>query len=147
MGDFQIDVRGIDETCEALTRMPKRMVKASFAKALAAAAVPVSNAVAARAAKHRVTGKMVNSQVTVIEVDPEGKGGRVSIGFGKEGYKARLVEFGHRMVTHKPKHVEVGQVTPQPFMRPAAAESAEESVEEFDRSLNEDIEAGLPKDF
>lgn len=147
MGDFRINIRGIDETCDALTRMPKRMVKTSFAKALAAAAVPVSQALAVRAAKHRVTGEMIAHQVSEIEVDAEGKGGRVSIGFGNQGYKARLVEFGHRMVTHEPKHVEVGLVMPQPFMRPAAADAAEASVEAFDNSLTEDVEAGLPKDF
>lgn len=33
--------------------------------------------------------------------------------------KAHLIEFGHRMVTHKPGLKEVGHVPAQPFMRPA----------------------------
>jgi len=140
--DFRIEIKGIEETCEGLSELPKRLVKHAFAKALAAASVPMVKALEARTPKH--TGDLAEHLMTDIQVDAEGRGGRVDIGYGKEGYKARLVEFGHRMVGHKPAKKDLGKaVQPHPFMRPAAAESAEASVEAFDESINESVDQDI----
>ena len=139
---YEINIRGIDETCDALTRLPKNVVKNAFAKALAAAAAPMVERLRPATPKH--TGDLAAHLMSDIQVDTDGRGGNVSVGFGKEGYKARLVEFGHRMVGHEPNKVEVGLVMPRPFMRPAAAEAAEESTEAFNESITESVDQGIP---
>lgn len=144
--EFGINVVGIEETCAALTRLPARVVKHAYAKALAAAAVPVVRELLPRVPQ--LTGKLAASQVTVINVDAQGKGGIAQIGFGKQGYVARLIEYGHRIIGHRPRKVNTGKTVPaKPFMRPAAQAAATESVEAFRDSLLESIAQGIPEDL
>ena len=141
--EFAITVKGVEDTCKGLDQLPRSMVKHAFAKALAATSVPVVRALQARTPK--LTGDLVEHITTEISIDAQGRGGRADTGFGKEGWKARLVEYGHRMVGHKPDKKEVGVVAPHPFMGPATVDAAEASVEAFDESLQDSIEAGIPR--
>lgn len=153
MGDFGFNISGIEEACAMLDRVPKETVKIAFARALAAAAVPIVAAVRSHAPVH--TGEMIAKLKADVLIDSEGKGGKVSINFGKEGHTANFVEYGHRMVTHYQKtvlkgkkkvrvggHKDVGEVQPKPFLRPAASASGEAAVEAFTEALTEALVSG-----
>lgn len=154
---FTINISGIDDVCKNLTDMPQRLVKGAYGKALAAAAIPVITELEPRVPVH--TGLLKESIVTDIFINSEGKGGNIKVGFygnsktGDQGYIARMVEYGHRMVGPKPKsvswkrfreenHNRLGDVEPHPFMRPAAAASADAAIAAFgqsiEQSMNED---------
>jgi len=140
--EFSITISGIEETCAMLDKAPRNIVKAAYARALTAAAVPVVEALEARTPVEH--GDLKAAVVTDVAIDAVGKGGFASIGFGKEGHVANFVEYGHRMVTHKPNKRTVGAVIAHPFMRPAAAASAEAAVDAFCESVRESMGAGIP---
>lgn len=139
--DLNIDISGIDEVIDSLERAPRTIVKAAFAKSLAAAAVPVVRALEPNIPTD--TGDLKDHLMTDIEIAANGEGGRAQIGFGKEGWKARLVETGHREVTHKPAKKEIGAVAPHPFMAPAAVIAADESTQRFTETLSESLEGDV----
>jgi HK97 gp10 family phage protein len=139
--EFSMTVSGIEETCAMLEAAPRNIAKAAFARALAAAAVPVVKALEARTPAD--TGKLKASIVTDVAVDAAGGGGIASIGFGKQGHVANFVEYGHRMVSHKPHKKEIGTVAPHPFMRPAAAAAAEPAIDAFCESVRESFSVGI----
>lgn len=85
---------------------------------------------------------LVDSIVTAVEVDSEGRGVVANVGFGKMGYVANFVEYGHRMVGHKPDKKELGKVNPKPFMRPAAEMAADPAVEAFRAAVEGVIDHG-----
>ena len=136
--EFSVDISGIEETCAMLDRLPVNVAKRAFAGALAAAAVPIVEALEASTPVLR--GDLKAAIVTDIFVDAQGKGGQASIGFGKEGHVANFVEYGHRMVGHKPGKKELGEVQPHPFMRPAAASSGEAAIGAFAESVKQTVE-------
>lgn len=135
-GDF-IDIRGIEETIRELERAPERIVKGAFARALTASAAVIMKAVNPRTPVEH--GDLKAALTFDVAIDSQGRGGVAKIGFGKLGWKARLVEYGHRMIGHKPGKKQSGQVTAHPFMRPALETSAEEAIEAFRVSLEESV--------
>ena len=140
--EASITVTGLEEVCAALTLMPTRLVKHAYARAVAAASAVVVRELVARAPEH--TGKMKQHVVSVIAVAADGTGASSYIGFGKHGFKALLVEFGHRMLGHAPSKKELRDpVSARPFMRPTVAACAEEAVTAFADSLAESIRSGL----
>jgi len=139
--EFEINVTGIEDVCKELEQMPTRLVKNAFARALAAASVPVAQSVLARTPVQ--TGALKQHLLTDIAVSAEGKGGTAKVGFGKFGHIARFVEYGHREIGHKPDKKELGTVSPKPFMRPAVETSAEASIEAFAESIRDSVNGGL----
>ena len=138
--EFEINITGIEEVCAALKEMPARLAKNAYAKALAASAVPIVEALKARTPVE--TGLLQRSLMADIQIDPQGRGGRVQVGYGKQGYVARFVEYGHRQVGRGKK--DTGKVVqPHPFMRPAAATSADAAVEAFAASIAESVESDI----
>jgi HK97 gp10 family phage protein len=112
-------------------------VRRGFTRALTAAAVPVFEAIDARCPVD--TGEMKGQLKTVIEIDEQARGGTASLGYGTgiNGHKSNWVEYGHRLAGHKPKLKDMGAVQPHPFMRPAAAESAEAAIDAFAEALRD----------
>jgi HK97 gp10 family phage protein len=142
--DFQINISGIDQVCENLDRLPVRLVKNAYAKALVAGALPIVQALEARMGFFKeATGDLETHLVTDVAIDSAGKGGRIQIGFGKLGHVARFVEYGHRDIGHKPLSKELGIVQPHPFMRPALETAADAAVDAFATSIKESIDEGL----
>jgi HK97 gp10 family phage protein len=138
VADELIKVTGIEEVCAWLKAAPKNIVKGAYVKGLAAAAVPVVEAL--EAATPQDTGKLKESIVFDIALDADGNGGVLSVGFsGEEGHIANFVEYGHRMIGHKPRKKDLGEVKPHPFMRPAAAASADDAIEAFAQSIEESM--------
>lgn len=135
--EFSVDVEGIEEVCALLTQAPADIVRRTLAKALTAATVPVIQTLNSNVPE--LTGDLADHIVTDIAIREDGTGGTAEIGFGNEGWKARLVEYGHRMVGHRPGLKHLGQVPAHPFMRPSAADSADAAVEAFGDSVQESI--------
>jgi len=134
-----------------LERAPKNLRRVAFARALAAAVVPIVQELEARApvaeypaGMFSEPGSLQDHVVTDIALDEEGNGGVASVGFGKYGNVANMVEYGHRMVAHGAKHSDrmrnyegtlLGEVVAHPFMRPAAAASGDAAIEAFAESV------------
>jgi HK97 gp10 family phage protein len=138
--ELSLNVTGIDQVCANLDKLPDAIQKQVMAQALAAAAVPVAEALEAAAPVR--TGKLKASLKTDLALAKSGKGGRVQIGFGKQGFVARMLEFGHRMIGHLPNKVEstTSPVKPEPFMRTAATESMPKALEAFAESVRENLD-------
>jgi hypothetical protein len=140
--EFSINIKGIEEVTAALTKMPDRLVKNAFARALAASAVPIVEALKPRTPVD--TGLLQSSIMADIQIDTTGKGGELAVGFGKQGYVARMIEYGHRIVGHEPKKKDTGKVVAgKPFMRGSAATSADASVDAFEESIRTSVESGI----
>jgi HK97 gp10 family phage protein len=139
--EFSISISGIDEACALLDRVPKETARVGIARSLAAAAVPIVEAVDARTPVG-ATEELKAALNTDISLDSDGYGGSASINFGKQGHVANFVEYGHRMIGHKPGKKELGEVKPHPFMRPAAAASADAAVEAFTETLERELVSG-----
>lgn len=126
-----------------LTAAPANIAKGAIGKGLTAACVPVVQALDAHTPV--LAGSLKEHLMSDVALDANGRGGDAQIGYGKQGYVARMVEYGHRMVGHKPKKEDTGKiVAAHPFMRPAAAESGEAAIEAFGKSLEESMAAGIP---
>ncbi|MBZ5621457.1 MAG: hypothetical protein LAQ69_22435 [Acidobacteriia bacterium] len=137
-------VEGLEETLSMLDGLPKALVLGGYNKAFHAAAGVIERELDARVpirleyeGKDLMVagGALKGALMFIVTLDSNYRGGIVAVGFGKLGYIANFVEYGHRMVTHKPGLKEVGFVPAYPFMRPAADAAHEPSVDAFARSL------------
>jgi hypothetical protein len=151
---FDIEISGIEESCAMLDRVPVETRKIGFARALAAAAVPVVNELRAwtpvaayPGGMFAKPGSLLDNMVTDVAIDEAGQGGFASVGFsGGYGHIANWLEYGHRIVSRGGATRYAGkllsEVPPNPFMRTAAAASAEASVDAFVASLEETLVTG-----
>lgn len=124
-----------------LEHAPKNVVARGFLKALKAAARPIEQALDARVPVAQ--GHLKAARVTEITLDSRFRGGTVEIGYGKQGHVANFLEYGHRMVGHKPFKKHEGEVKPHPFMRPAAAAAAEAAITAFADTLADEVKGGI----
>jgi hypothetical protein len=138
--DEMITVSGIEDVCRALTHAPARIAKLSFARGLAAAAVPIVEAIEARVPVG--TGKLKESVMSDIQVDTGGDWGSLKVGFkGRQAGKARWLEYGHRQIGHAPNNTNKGQIIPpHPFLRSAFETSAPEALEDFIAVVGDSID-------
>ena len=106
MADEELAVRGIENVCAALSRAPALIVKNCFADALLAGAAPIAQELYVEcpvSAKNELfddetftvlkgtgTGKMKSKIVADVRIDPAGRGGDLQVGFGNQGFKARM---------------------------------------------------------
>ena len=158
--DEMVTITGLAQVQMALTTAPARLVKNAFARALAAACVPVVRELELRtpvSAKNELfndetfspiagtgTGDLKSALMSDIAINSEGKGGIGRVGFGKQGYKARLVETGHRMIGHKPGLKDLGKpVPPHPFMAQAAVAAADAAMGAFAEALIKALKADI----
>jgi hypothetical protein len=136
-----ITVRGIPEVQRNLAEFPKLLVMGAFNKALSRAAAVFETELRARTPESDYStsseeyGHLVDNLMDVIEIDSNGRGGRVSIGFGRKSMVALWVEYGHRMLSHSGKGK--GTVQAHPFMRPAFEAAAEAALEAFTLAIQE----------
>lgn len=140
---MSVTVRGIPEVQRNLKEFPRLIVLNCFRKALARAAAVFEQELAARAAAMETDystsseeyGHLVDNLMSEITIDTNGRGGRLKVGFGKKGFVALWLEYGHRMVTHQGK--QIGSVKAHPIMRPAFDAAADRAVEVFTETVKE----------
>lgn len=125
-----INVSGIEQVCQALDRAPLAMNHLLKDGLVEAGNVIAMEVIARTPVK---TGLMKASVVNVVEVSLNGRGmgGRAQIGFGKQGFKARMIEYGHRIVGHKPGKKELGSKEGLGFMRAALEMSKDAAASRF----------------
>jgi hypothetical protein len=137
--DFDIKIEGAEEVAELLKTAPKRIVAQSYARGLKAAANVLQAELEPLIPRGDREPHLADSVVVEVALNADYSGGYAHIGFGKLGYRANFVEYGHRMVTHKPDKEEVGTVEPKPFMRPALAAASEAMIEIFADTVMEQL--------
>jgi hypothetical protein len=104
-------------------------------KAALALRIPISD--------EETAGDLRAALMSAVTLDAQFRGGVAEVGFGtKQGHIANFVEYGHRMVGHKPGKKELGMVAAHPFMRPAAEVSADAAIDAFADSLEATLKAG-----
>jgi HK97 gp10 family phage protein len=144
-----ITVHGLAEVQRALREAPRTLVLRSFARALSAGAGVIEAELAVRTpigdetTNNELLGHLVDNITSEVKVDTQGRGGTARVGFGKKGYVARWLEYGHRQVSHQPGKRQVGRTAAHPFMRPAVTASAEGAIEAFQNVLSEDLKKNL----
>jgi hypothetical protein len=137
VSDF-IEIDGIEGVVEMLRSAPKAVVAGGFLKGLQAAAKPMEEALDGRVPVE--SGALKAARVTDITLDSEMRGGSLEIGYGKLGHEATWLEYGHHMVGHRPDKKLLGEVSPKPFMRPAAEASAEAAIDAFSEALMSELQ-------
>jgi HK97 gp10 family phage protein len=134
-----IEITGLQETIRNLGELEDKLAKQALRKALQAGVNVMGNAVMARTPVD--TGLLKESVGTAVTVRSDGRSGIASVGFGRQGYVARMIEFGHRIVGHKPKKKDTGKHVPaRPFIRPAFDASAEKAVDAFTAVIAAEVE-------
>lgn len=153
MGGELITVTGHDEVLRMLDRAPKVIVASAFVRGLAAAGEAVESAlwplvpidqIASLNRSHGGKGALVTRLVMDVQLDADARGGTVDVGFGPLGHIALWVEYGHRMIGHKPgkKESSHSPIPAHPFMRRAADASAETAIDAFARELEKTLRNG-----
>lgn len=137
MADELVHITGIEEVQELLVSAPRHIVGTAFLKAFEAADRVIEGELDLRTPEK--SGELKAAKTHEITLDSNLRGGLLQIGFGKQGHKALWVEYGHRMVGHKPDKKELGTVEAHPFMRPAANASADRAIEAFADTLIETL--------
>jgi hypothetical protein len=134
-------VIGLDDAKRDLLALPGAIVRDLFPDALKAGGDVIERELAVRTPEGDVStstkeyGPLRDDLDTEIKIDEQRLTGSAKVGFARKGFVARMVEFGHREVTHNGK--QVGEVKAHPFMRTAAETAADGAVEAFADSLGE----------
>jgi HK97 gp10 family phage protein len=160
MPETIITVVGLEDVQRMLAEAPKIVVANGFLKALSAGAnVFADELETSTPEKAEDTGGLLDKgvlreSITIeVELDSQSRGGSADISFGKNGFVAKWVEFGHRMLGHKDKtgekkvlgSVEGTTVPPHPFVRPAFDAAADRAVEAFTNSIEETVLSQFPQ--
>lgn len=141
--DQSIVITGLEDVQRSLSELPRAIVRDLFPDALAAGAAVIEGELDSRTpeAVQSTSGKQYGSLrsdlASTVKVDAQALEGNARIGFGAKGFVARMVEYGHREVTHAGK--DVGNTAPHPFMRVAADTSEEAAIDAFVDSLIDNI--------
>lgn len=122
--EVKAEIHGLNDLRARLIELGPELAQEILKPALAAAEKVLGEALLERTPKR--SGELASHLITTSQIAPSGTAGIAKAGFGSEGYKARLVELGHRQVTHKPGLQEVGHVPAHPFMRPASEASKDD---------------------
>jgi HK97 gp10 family phage protein len=134
----EFKIKGLAETVKALEVLPDKLVKKALRKALQAGGEVLGNAVMERTPVD--TGLLRESVGLAVTVHNDASG-EANVGFGRQDYVARFVEFGHRIVGHKPNKKDTGKHVPaRPFIRPAFDASKDKAVETFADVIEEQVQ-------
>lgn len=128
MSEMRGEVHGSQELRRKLQAIGAELATRITEKALEAGVEVMGDALVARTPVRR--GELREHACASIIVAPSGLTGLAKIGFGKQDYKARWVEFGHEQVKGKGESREViGHVEAHPFMRPTYDATKDEAKE------------------
>ena len=148
-------ITGLRETLDMLENLPKNIVLGGFSKALHAAGSIMEAEVEKRTPIRLeidggdlvVSGGALKSDVYhEVTLDSNYRGGVAIVSFRKYSHIANWVEYGHRMIGHKPGKRQLsgprtpdGMVRPNPFIRPAFEASKDRAIDAFARSIAETV--------
>lgn len=139
---FEIDVDNADVSAMLLA-LPDRIVRKALFKAHRAASKVIEERLLERTPRSDHDGDLPHlsdSIVTSIQVNADERTGESRTGFGVAGHKAFFVEYGHRLVGHRPLKKEEGTVEPNPFMAGAASAASEDAIQAFADSISQSLE-------
>lgn len=158
MSNAIITVVGVEDVQRMLSDAPKTIVASGFLKALSAGANVFADELELKTpVKKADTGGLLDKGVLResiaidVELDSQFRGGSADVHFGKNGFIANFVEFGHRMIGHKSGgkkvlgSVEATSVPPYPFVRPAFDAGANRAIEAFTNSIIETVLSQFPQ--
>jgi hypothetical protein len=140
---MDLRITGLEQVQKRLREAAPTLVIKTFAKALDRASGVMAAEVELRAEGHPDSGsdtRLAEHVIIKTEIDTRARGGVSTVGYDSsldertgipQDLKGYLVEYGHRMVTHKPEKKEVGHVPAYPIMRPAFDSSADNAIEVF----------------
>jgi HK97 gp10 family phage protein len=141
---LEINVTGLEAACGALDSLPDDIAKKALRKALDASMVPVLETMGPNIPVE--TSDLKAHLKATVRINSNTKSGTATIGFGQAGWKARLVEYGHREIGHEPNKTDLGKTVPaHPFMRPALEQAADAAVQAFADSILESFETEMSK--
>lgn len=146
--NFQIECEGADEVAKLLQQdIPALVVSRGLFVAGTAASEEIQDALEQTIPERSMADRgddpdpLLKDSIKVeVTMDSRHRGISVDIGFGKMGHVARFVEYGHRMVGHKPDKKMMGMVGPKPFIRPALKASSEPAMDKFTEILREELQ-------
>jgi hypothetical protein len=148
-----VQISGVEEVVAAFDELPRYIQLAGQARALQAAGDVLLEAVDSQvpirlgidAGDITVEGGDLKGAIrTELELDANYRGGVIEVNFGKLGYIANFVEYGHVMKSHSGKTL-TGPKTPggfvkaNPFMRRGFDMSADRSIEAYTGSMRDTI--------
>lgn len=142
-----ITVEGTDQVCAMLAEAPKHAIPLALVRGFTAGGKVIEQYMVGRIPVR--TGELLADLDVEVALDADSRGGYAAVGFSHGGsaerglgqdYVARFLEYGHRMVGHKPDKKVLGKVEPYPFMRLAAEAAVEEAVEAFANAVMEALE-------
>ena len=157
MADWSLTLTGIQPTIETLRSMPSVIVARGFTQALSAAGQAMANELERQTPiKSEDIGGLLDrgvlreSVMVAVNLDSKLQGGTADVGFTHSNGADRValwVEFGHRIT---PRHIgygrhrrstgkAYGRVIDNPFMRRAAAISADAAIDAFVSSIQSTI--------
>lgn len=144
-------ITGLGEAKKYFRDLPASIMMECFPDALLAGAEVIESEIGRRTpmadretTSARKYGRLVDDLSTTVAIEPQRLTGNAKIGFGDDGFPARMVEFGHAQVAHGAAGVEVGHVPAHPFMRPAADIAESGAIEAFSDSISSHL-ANLSK--
>lgn len=140
---FSIEFEGLEDVHAMLNEVPDTIAAKGLYRAHAAAVEVVERELLARTPRSDHDGEyphLTDSVVSTIEIDQAAREGESETGFGVSGFKAYWVEYGHRMVGHRPLRKEEGTVESKPFMRPTTAAAADDVIEAFGDSIRATVD-------
>jgi HK97 gp10 family phage protein len=137
-------IEGLDQIAANLHALGDDIERRILRKAVQAGINVMAEEVLARTPTD--TGLLKQSIQTTVKVEKEGGAAIGAVGFGWQSHIARWIEFGHRIVGHKPNKKDTGKHVPaRPFMRPGFDASKNKAVEAFTETMREEIEKAASK--
>jgi hypothetical protein len=148
-----VNIVGLSDVQQMLREAPTDIVALGFIRALQAGGNVIANQVEVRTpVKKEDTGGLLDkaelreSLMIAFSLDSKLKWGAAQIGFGKNGHVALWVEYGHKMLGHRPgKKSLTLPVRPHPFMRPAADAAADPAIAAVAASLSDTVRTYFPQ--
>ena len=147
---MQLDLRitGLEEVQRRLSDLSREIVSGAFPVALERASAVIADEVRTRTPEG-AEGLLKRSVRVQTEVDTTRQRGGAVIGFtsqaGDNGipqdHIAEWVEYGHRLVGHKPGKADLGKVAMHPFMRPAFSVSADKAIDAFGEAITDYLDS------
>lgn len=134
MDDEVIMLTGLGEVEAFLNEAPTVIAAAAYRKALHAGIDVFAGGLEATTPVRK--GNLKAALTTEVTVNANGTGGSARVGFGNLSHRALWVEYGHRMLSHKPGKKQLGSVPATPFMRPTFDSHADTAIEAVAESLS-----------